>query len=633
MATGSKSKVQITLSLLFLNIMFFSVVNAGDAEKDISEYGAYYEYIINDRAVSGWGFTEIGKVKIMVINPRGDDYSYISLSENKYDKLKSVEILAYDKEGKEILKKNKKDMTKYCGFGEYAGYKDICYYTFDVDVPGYPYTIEYEYKKESSSLFSLRGGIYFQHKIPVNHFKYSVSIPGNGFISYKTYGLELEPIAGRDPSGTFAYIWEKRDIPAYDDLDYIPAGYGPGGRVAISPNRFKLEKYEFSGTDWRSIGQWYYELSWDKYSFSSSPSAKQIDSNRKEIIKNIYEEITRDIRYVLISIGIGGWQPHEAASVEKNAYGDCKDMSTLLISRLREVGIEAYPALVLTRNKGVTDVDFPNFGFNHVITVAIVGNDTLWMDPTCRLCPFGELPYQDEGINALVATNNGGELWRTSVSLAEKNTTTRMMRINIEKDLTATIITNISIVGAYARYLRGNILRYDADETRRFINNMFPGAEKRFRVKSYEFKNLEDISKPLEIIIKARTAKKLDKIGKKIYCPSLIFGQLSGFEKVDMEDREYPINLFYPDMEKDSIIITWDKVFDLESISTPPSDNVSFSFGGYRLNSESGDSLVAVNFEKSCEAYMIKIDEFTDYAFYIDKLKNIYKQYVKLKLK
>ncbi|MFH1699589.1 MAG: DUF3857 domain-containing protein [Candidatus Zixiibacteriota bacterium] len=631
MAAGNKLKMRIVLLLVF-SVKLVGIINADDTQKELSEYGAYYEHKIYDCAVSETGFTEIGNVRITIINPRGEEKSNIRLSENKYEELKSVKIIIYDKDGKEILKKNKKDMIKYCGFGGNAVYNDICVFDYDVDVPGYPYTIEYEYEIKSSSLFFLRGKTY-QHRIPVNYFKYAISIPGNGVIRYKTYGSELEPIPGQDESGMFAYIWEKKDISAYDDIDYVPAGYGPGGRIVITPNRFKLEKYEYNGDDWRSIGSWYANLSRDKYSKKESEFRRPVQTVTIETIKQIYDEITGDIRYVSISTGIGGWQPHDAVLTEKNAYGDCKDMSTLLISRLREKDIEAYPALVLTRDDGVTDVDFPNFGFNHVITVAIVGNDTLWMDPTCRLCPFGELPYQDEDINVLVVTNDGGELWRTPASLAENNKTLRTTRINIEIDLSATLSTNISSVGSSARYVRDYILSADADETRRYIQNMFPGGEKKFRVKNFEFKNLEDISKPLEIIIEARTAKKLDKIGKNIYCPALIFSRLIDYEKVDLKDRKYPINLFYPAIAEDSIFIIWENIFDVESISAPLADSVSFPFGGFRMSSVSDDYQILVNFEKTRDAYMIMPDEFENFSIYHDKLKDIYEQYVKLQLK
>jgi hypothetical protein len=38
----------------------------------------------------------------------------------------------------------------------------------------------------------------------------------------------------------------------------------------------------------------------------------------------------RDVRYVAIEIGIGGFQPHAAGEVFSNRFGDCKDKANLL---------------------------------------------------------------------------------------------------------------------------------------------------------------------------------------------------------------------------------------------------------------------------------------------------------------
>ena len=59
--------------------------------------------------------------------------------------------------------------------------------------------------------------------------------------------------------------------------------------------------------------------------------------------------VQRDVRYVGIELGIGGYQPHPAAEVFAHRYGDCKDKATLLRSMLREIGVDSYPRRHLHR--------------------------------------------------------------------------------------------------------------------------------------------------------------------------------------------------------------------------------------------------------------------------------------------
>ena len=39
----------------------------------------------------------------------------------------------------------------------------------------------------------------------------------------------------------------------------------------------------------------------------------------------LYNYVAQNIRYVSLSFGLGRFQPHSAADVFKNQYGDCKD--------------------------------------------------------------------------------------------------------------------------------------------------------------------------------------------------------------------------------------------------------------------------------------------------------------------
>jgi transglutaminase-like putative cysteine protease len=77
--------------------------------------------------------------------------------------------------------------------------------------------------------------------------------------------------------------------------------------------------------------------------------------------------VQRDIRYVAIELGIGGWQPHPAPAVFSHRYGDCKDKATLLRSMLREIGIDSYHVVIYTERGAVTPQTPAHHGFNHAI--------------------------------------------------------------------------------------------------------------------------------------------------------------------------------------------------------------------------------------------------------------------------
>jgi hypothetical protein len=134
----------------------------------------------------------------------------------------------------------------------------------------------------------------------------------------------------------------------------------------------------------------------------------------------------RDVRYVAVEIGIGGFQPHAAGEVFSNRFGDCKDKANLLRAMLKETSVEAYHVLVHTQ-RGVVNPSYPSLGaFNHVIAAirvtpeqakglaAVIDHPKLGklllFDPTSTLTPFGQLPEYLQASRGLLVTPDGGEL-------------------------------------------------------------------------------------------------------------------------------------------------------------------------------------------------------------------------------
>ena len=108
-------------------------------------------------------------------------------------------------------------------------------------------------------------------------------------------------------------------------------------------------------------------------------------------VRTLYHWVSRNIRYVGVSLGSGRLVPHGADEILHNRYGDCKDHVVILEALLAAVGIESSPALI---NAGST-YTLPGIGahgaINHVITY-VPGLD-LYLDSTDRFSPFGTLPY------------------------------------------------------------------------------------------------------------------------------------------------------------------------------------------------------------------------------------------------
>jgi transglutaminase-like putative cysteine protease len=108
--------------------------------------------------------------------------------------------------------------------------------------------------------------------------------------------------------------------------------------------------------------------------------------------RSIYNWINQNIRYVAIHLGDGGLVPHDADSVFRNRYGDCKDHVILFETMLEAVGIESEAVFVnLGRRYHLPSVPL-TYPFNHVISY--IPSLNLYADPTAQFFSFGDLPFE-----------------------------------------------------------------------------------------------------------------------------------------------------------------------------------------------------------------------------------------------
>src|SRR5436853_3897343 len=150
-----------------------------------------------------------------------------------------------------------------------------------------------------------------------------------------------------------------------------------------------------SFASWDQVGRWYGGLQEERVKPTAEVAAKAAEltkgaSNDEVKLRALYNYVSTQFRYIGIAFGIGRYQPHSAADVLNNQYGDCKDKHTLFASLLGAVGLKAYPALIASTHE--IDVDVPSPAqFDHVISVVAQGDHFIWLDTTPEVAPFAYL--------------------------------------------------------------------------------------------------------------------------------------------------------------------------------------------------------------------------------------------------
>jgi len=163
--------------------------------------------------------------------------------------------------------------------------------------------------------------------------------------------------------------------------------------------------------DWKDIARWYASLEQGRTSPTPEIRAKaqeliQGRTSELEKIEALYDYVSKNIRYVSLSFGLGRYQPHSAAEVFANQYGDCKDKVTLLAAMLAAAEIQSDAVLISSSRK--LDLDLPSPSqFDHVITAVPVEKNLLWMDSTAEVAPFRLLTASLRDKSALLISPDG----------------------------------------------------------------------------------------------------------------------------------------------------------------------------------------------------------------------------------
>jgi transglutaminase-like putative cysteine protease len=90
-----------------------------------------------------------------------------------------------------------------------------------------------------------------------------------------------------------------------------------------------------------------------------------------------------ELRYVSLSMGVGGYFARLPDEVIRSGFGDCKEKSLLLRVLLGRMGIEAQVALTDLDAGYALPMELPTLGaFDHMIVRIVVDGQSHWVDPT-----------------------------------------------------------------------------------------------------------------------------------------------------------------------------------------------------------------------------------------------------------
>jgi hypothetical protein len=386
--------------------------------------------------------------RTQVLTQRGAErYDFAGVSYGPGVSVRSLEGAVISPAGKriEVKKQMIADRAAYPSFVLYAD-SMVRTISFPGVVPGS--IVEYSSEQEVSNFHFLPHEFDLQEPIPVRAKTLVVRAPVGFPVRLGVRG-DLHPeTTSEEKDGVVVQTYSIRDVPPLRSEDDMPPEADLMAHVVIRPKEITWGERRIDLSAWSGVGRFVRDIEGDRTvpspevaEMAKSLTASLTDADAK--IRAVYEFVQSKINYVAISLDIGGWQPHASGDVLKYRYGDCKDKATLMIAMLRALGIAANSVSINTRDEGLPDMDSPGLIFNHaIVAVPRAEGGYLFLDPTSTEAPFGDLPWQDQGVPVIVVKEDGSaDLVETPLFAPERN--------RRRHTVTATVLPDGTLEGTY----------------------------------------------------------------------------------------------------------------------------------------------------------------------------------------
>jgi hypothetical protein len=364
---------------------------------------------------------------------------------------------------------------------------------------------------------------------------------------------------------------------------------------------------------WADMARWQDGL--DRGRRTPSPEIKQkvsdltkADAAPLDKMRSLAQSVQKDVRYVAIQLGIGGWQPHPAADVFTHKYGDCKDKATLLSAMLQEVGVPSFYVSINTTRNAVTPQTPATRWFNHVILALRLPDNVndpslravldhpklgrlLFFDPTDEWTPFGSLRGELQANYGLLVTDDGGELIKLPQLSADLSGVVRTAKLALSPSGTLSGDFFEQRKGDYATQQRAYLKSVAKDADRiKFLESLISHSLTTFQITKASLVNLNQTDQPFGYQYSLTAQNYAKTAGNLLLVRPRVVGSNSSDLLETKEPRKYPVEFDGPWKNSDTIEIAIPAGYEVDDL--PPPVNADFSFASYHSKTEaSGNTL------------------------------------------
>lgn len=406
---------------------------------------------INDK---GEAVHEVNTV-VTILNEKGNRFSQMVGFYNKYTSISGIKGIIFDKNGKKVKSISSSEIGDFSAIQGFSLYEDNRVKVINPEFGDYPYTVQYSYTEKHRSFFMLPGWqVYSGYNISVEKSIFNLTLSPNAKVKFKgNNAFNIIPTTKTDSKGNITTTWVSTNMPAIENEPFSGSLDQETPVLMIAPETFTMDGFFGSNNSWKELGDWAYRLGEGRAVVSANEKEKVLalvaDAESDwEKAKRIYEYMQNKVRYVNVAIGIGGWQPFPAETVETLSYGDCKALTNYMHTLLGVAGVKSNYCLVKA-GEDTPNID-PNFvcsQFNHAFLLLPFESDTVFVECTSQELPFGYNGTFTDDRDILVIEKDNSYLKHTNIYGRDKNKITGNYTFKLGENSDAKVFASNTFIG------------------------------------------------------------------------------------------------------------------------------------------------------------------------------------------
>jgi len=485
-----------------------------------------------------------------------------------------------------------------------AKYRDVRYMakTFtlpDVQVGG---IIEYQYRLQFDSmrLYDTRWTI--QRELAIRRARLSIRPYSGGLTSLRWVMYHMPPGKKLEAQADDTYLLELENVPAFTEEKYMP------------PEDWLKMRIEFFYSSGLPLGP---DFFWRRVVTEMNEGVDKFVDKRKELEREVAQVVlpgdtpetklrklyarAQQIENLSFQRAKSGEEEKRekrkdnknVQDVLKNGYGSGFDINLLFLGLARAAGLEANLAFLSARSQYVFSPElFSAAQLNSNVVAVKLGNQTLFLDPATRFCPYNLLPWEESGVKGIRVAAEG-DLYVKSpdpVSAGAVEERTAALRLDAEGNLEG----SVQVVFAGQEALRRRLDALDEDDAGRKkmiedeVKGWFPSAA---QVDITRVTGWEGTEEPLTVEFTLHAPGFAVPTGRRLLLPLGIF-QSQQQHPFQHAQRVHAIYFRHPYQEVDRVTIELPEGYRIESL--PATRDKPADLGRYRIAAQNQPGQVQV---------------------------------------